>query len=409
MALEGLLREGGTLGGAALGGVLGSIFDLPRQMLWQGVWGTGVPRALGLGEEAPETGAQLMGRLGMDEGSPLARALGVGAELVLDPFTLMGGVGGRAVGRTIGREADFISDVARLGRESAAASRVEALREAERAAEEALARSGRSQLGPIPSHVNVTYSPEVMAQVPPLFKPTHPSTIRQMEEALGAPLGWQPMTASRELREFLHKGPRTYRRFDPEVAAQLDQLGLAHVTPEGLLQMDVPGRTTLMKGRGGKMLPTGEAVRGTPLVDITTGEPVYAEWPGLFGPREEYARSLAGVPGLAGPAAPPNYPTLAEVLGPERARALYEALPDALFRDLPPRDLGTRKLQRHLVDQPLPLALENTRNLLVQALQDLERAREASQIPLTPLEKGLLAISSGMSSYAGGATGFRGH
>lgn len=80
-------------GGMGLGGLLGQVggaLSYPRRALWS---------ALGL----PEHGSELLGQMGMDEQSPLTQALGMGAEMVGDPLSYMGALGGVAGKLGLGR------------------------------------------------------------------------------------------------------------------------------------------------------------------------------------------------------------------------------------------------------------------------------------------------------------------
>lgn len=72
--------------GAGVGGLLGQLGDAmsaPRRMAWN---------AVGL----PDTGEQLMTQLGMEPGTPITALLGMGAEMIGDPLTYVGGLAGKA-------------------------------------------------------------------------------------------------------------------------------------------------------------------------------------------------------------------------------------------------------------------------------------------------------------------------
>jgi hypothetical protein len=88
----------GELIGSGLGSALGGVSDVlsaPRRMLWNGVAGA-------LGTDAPDSGSELLGRLGMDKDSMLTHALGFGVEAMTDPMTYAGGLLGRLTGRGLG-------------------------------------------------------------------------------------------------------------------------------------------------------------------------------------------------------------------------------------------------------------------------------------------------------------------
>jgi len=81
-----------------------ALLDAPRDLTWRGAFATGIPGLLGLGDEAPASGAELLGRLGMDTESTLTQALGLGTEIVGNPLSWatgplakLLGLGGRAV------------------------------------------------------------------------------------------------------------------------------------------------------------------------------------------------------------------------------------------------------------------------------------------------------------------------
>lgn len=113
----GMSANAGTLLGGGLGaglGQLGEALSLPRRALWEMVGG-----AFGVPEESLQTGADLLGYLGMDPESPWTQALGMGAEIVGDPLTYGGGLLGRA-GSLLAR-GGLTDDIARLTAQRAAA------------------------------------------------------------------------------------------------------------------------------------------------------------------------------------------------------------------------------------------------------------------------------------------------
>jgi hypothetical protein len=96
--------------GAAGGSMAGQLMDYPRQAMWG---------ALGL----PPSGAELMQQqFGMDPNSPWTHALGLGAEMLLDPFTaggLMSGSALAAIGQG-GSEAEGLATLLRAAQSAEA-------------------------------------------------------------------------------------------------------------------------------------------------------------------------------------------------------------------------------------------------------------------------------------------------
>lgn len=79
----------GELGNAGLAGL-----DGPRQAIWN----LG-PALVGRSGQGPQNGAELFGRLGMDQQGPAAQGLGAGLDLVANPMNLAGmGLFNRATG-----------------------------------------------------------------------------------------------------------------------------------------------------------------------------------------------------------------------------------------------------------------------------------------------------------------------
>jgi hypothetical protein len=94
-----MLSELGSLAGGALGQI-GEALSMPRKLAWRGA--QGLYNALtGSDMEAPESGTELLARAGMDAESPITKALGFGAEVLLDPLTVAGGLVGRLGSKAI--------------------------------------------------------------------------------------------------------------------------------------------------------------------------------------------------------------------------------------------------------------------------------------------------------------------
>lgn len=87
--------------GEAILGAAGTIASAPRQALW----GIG-PALVGQSGQGPQSGVDLLSRLGMDPNSGMTRAMGFGAEMVGDPMMLMGAasLAGRGVQQAAGRQ-----------------------------------------------------------------------------------------------------------------------------------------------------------------------------------------------------------------------------------------------------------------------------------------------------------------
>ncbi len=96
--------EAGALIGSGAGGLLGQVGDVlsaPRKAAWS---------MLGM----PEDGNQLLAQtFGMDPDAMLTRALGMGAEVALDPLTYLGMGLGSVGGKVFGKAAGAASGVAR--------------------------------------------------------------------------------------------------------------------------------------------------------------------------------------------------------------------------------------------------------------------------------------------------------
>jgi hypothetical protein len=161
-----MLGAVGAGGGSVLGGLLGQAGDAlsaPRRALWTALGG-------------PEHGNELVGQLtGMDPQSALARALGVGAEVFLDPLTIGGGLAGGLLGkgyaaaasrgRALEQEANALLSARMAGNEALAAGG-QAAQAARQALPGVIDDVGRADLAGIGSGATKTFkqaSPEVIA------------------------------------------------------------------------------------------------------------------------------------------------------------------------------------------------------------------------------------------------------
>lgn len=155
---ERLGQMGGTAGtglGGVLGGALGMIGDTlsaPRRMLWN---------AVGL----PDSGAEVMGNLGMDKEGLPAQGLGFLLEAALDPLTYAGGLIGRLGGRAAGAMAGGSLEAKALARGPAFGGGLEKLAGAE------ASLAGNQQAGQarklIESIKGSPMAERIMQEVPP--------------------------------------------------------------------------------------------------------------------------------------------------------------------------------------------------------------------------------------------------
>lgn len=185
----------GAAAGMGLSELAGGAFDVldaPRRMIWESLLGT-------------SSGSELMGRLGMDPEGPWAQALGLGAEMLLDPLNLVGAGLGAKAGKLAGHATDVGKARKAIGAERASITS---------GAKEA-ARSAPSPGGMVPvSQAGSTYHPGIL-------------------ESIGDP----------------SKG-RAYKRVNPEMARHLDEMGIAYNLPEGGM-MFPGGKPGFLKGKGG--------------------------------------------------------------------------------------------------------------------------------------------------------------
>lgn len=251
---------GGALGAGAGGGmlhVLGEALGAPRRALWNALGG-------------PDTGEELVSNLGLaDRRSALARALGLGAEVLLDPLTYVGALPGLVGGARLGAAGG-----AALGR---TADEVEALKLALQPAAEELATTGalrgtlddalRTELGrreaqlgtqapmvpfsspgPVmtrsdmanvpmdlshlitmaqePRNIHLRYTPEVENAIPSwLSQGSVPGHLTRTGMESLTPRAVTPLTGQEE-----------------ELASMLDTLGLGGRGPEGQVMIHGPGR-----------------------------------------------------------------------------------------------------------------------------------------------------------------------
>jgi hypothetical protein len=188
----------GAAGGFGLSEMAGGLFsalDAPRRFAWKNLLGV-------------ETGDELMGQMGLDTENPLIKALGMGSEMLLDPLNLVGaGIGARA-GKIAAGAADIGAARKALGAERAAI-------ESSMIPKAAEAVSDVSNAAPM-SHANVGY---------------HPAIMKELEHGS------------------LAQG-RTYNRVNPEMARQVDEMGIGYSLPQGGVHFP-QGKPSFVAGKGG--------------------------------------------------------------------------------------------------------------------------------------------------------------
>lgn len=165
--LESVGTAAGGLGGGLMG-QLGGALSAPRRAAWS---------MLGL----PEHGADLVSSVsGMDATSPLARYLGMGAEMVLDPLSIAGmALGGPAAkalafpwqqGRRASRAAEMLPQAQDL-----------ILRDLSRGLE--ASEAARGGLPRVAAHLARNDLPGIAAGATKSYRMAHPDVIRAFEEA----------------------------------------------------------------------------------------------------------------------------------------------------------------------------------------------------------------------------------
>lgn len=127
-----MLESALTAAGSGLGAGLGQVSDLlsaPRKATWNLAAQLGQMAGIGDGT-AYDSGADLLaGTLGMDPNSMLTQGLGMGAEMLLDPMSYVGGLLGKlgGMGVTAARGAKAASAADKAGEAATVASRLEKL------------------------------------------------------------------------------------------------------------------------------------------------------------------------------------------------------------------------------------------------------------------------------------------
>ncbi len=174
--LEALGTALGGLGGGLLGQVGGAL-SAPRRAMWS---------ALGL----PDSGAEMMSSItGGDASSPLLQALGIGAEMVLDPLTL----GSMFLGGPAARLAAFPWQHGRRLEQTAGAlgaGQSAALQDLSMAAQ--ATQAARGNLPQVAGYLGRADLPGMAAGATKSYKMAHPDTIAAFEAAnlgRGTPAG----------------------------------------------------------------------------------------------------------------------------------------------------------------------------------------------------------------------------
>ena len=230
----------GAAAGAGLGDVAEGVFDTlnaPRRFLWDKAFGT-------------SSGSELLRNIfGMDQEGFGAQLGGTALEMLLDPVNLLGaGALGKA-GSLLGgagkglatRAAERAAVAGELGavnklRQSATSG----LRTLEGAEDTAQALSKGASA--IPSQAGLTYNPEVLSELPSAIDLGGRNTMQ------------------------------TYRRVNPAVSNEINQLGLGYSTPEGTFTYQKP---SFARGSGGVLQKYGD-FPSSPLLQEISGGPAGA-------------------------------------------------------------------------------------------------------------------------------------
>lgn len=286
--VPGAMATGAAAGGLG-GGMLGQAIELlqaPRRGLWQ---------ALGW----PDTGTELLEQeFGMDPESGLTQALGVGAEMLIDPLNLVGAGFGSLGGRAIGKGLDVAGDTlaARRGLQGQ-------LRTAD-AMQDAASGAMKQQLAPPSAKAFGDMPLDPSAGLRTQYNPV---VMQELEAA-----GLQPTA-------------RVFNRVNPDLAQHMDDLGLGYTIPKQAGTIDPAAtrqvlsyvdRPSFARGKGGVL-----RLSGNPADDALLRHQE------LLVPLDEAAKSPFGT----GTRAP--FPSVAEAL-PD-SPYLDEVLAGTRFGELP--------------------------------------------------------------------------
>lgn len=220
------------LGGAALGMPVGQIFDTPRKWAWNHLFGT---------DDGEVLARRLMAGLGMmpqqadaesAEQSPMTQAMGMGLEMALDPFTILGSLGGGALGTKMFQRAQKAASISPLQQALGHVDDMEGV-----VGRYLPRQAGSLTIAPT-SMTQSSYIPEILDELPDVMK--------------------------------LGRAGKTYSKVAPDAAELTQRLGLGAPSGSGLSVMQPP---SFLEGRGGKMFLTKNAPSHLQYEDILTGIP----------------------------------------------------------------------------------------------------------------------------------------
>ncbi len=340
---------------------------------------------------APSTG-DVLAALGGDRDSTLAN---IGVGMATDPLTyagaLGGGMGGRAVGGALeglaARSAGMTENAARVAE---AEQSVEHLRQLTQAANEGLT-----------AH---TASAAAAAEAVPGM----PGWLGDLQEGLrqGPSSQYRPDVLA-ALPADLSGASKLYKNVDPALAQQLEWMGGGTAEGDTGFRLAAAGKPDFTRVAGAKLMPgharaamyAGEEGLATPRVlgpRVTSYADTLVNPPGLMAdnlsPAEKFAQmrqeaeGLGGARGLPGP----PEPTLAQVLGEERARPLYQQTRGTAM--MPGSKPGSHV---HLLDTPVSQAPYHAFDRYSQGLRQLGLAQQDTQAPLTTLQALLARLGYG--------------
>lgn len=209
----------GALGGAGAGGLLGQLGDVmsaPRRAVW---------RTLGAPEEGNELIAQLFG---LDADSGLAKGLGLGAEMLLDPLNIVGaGLGALGGGgmRAMGRMSKMDDLMAGADDAAAMASKFDQAADAQRIADYTAESKRIGKINPF-ANQPLDYRSDLKAMLP---SEADIEFIRRRAEMPGSGL--------------TRGGKKAYESFSPEALDFAEKSGLGALKGDALTMTPLLSRS----------------------------------------------------------------------------------------------------------------------------------------------------------------------
>lgn len=356
---------GTALGGAGTGalGQLGGILSAPRRGLWGAV--AGGLGAMGIGDGvAPESGADLLSQtFGMDPSSVWTQGLGMAAEVVTDPLTYMGMLGGGPLGKlwgaASGAEASLADDAARMA-------------VARRAAQQGLVDRAAAEAG---------------------------TQARFLDQAAG-------LQAMDNFPSMVGGRTRAYQSFDDALGSSMTNAGMGTIDEQGRL-------VTL--GAGTPEYASVQPVRGAG--GRYGGSSLVPEDPNVYAGMEPLLPDeLAWLKGQTQSQLGNRWRQLGDPAGPYPAAQLGQDYASAMAsqanatRPMPTlgmsmRDqmLPTSGLPQEMLSAPLPQAFEQAQKNMEMA----QKLRAAMQLGAGDMAR--VGGAAALGSYAGGTAGFGGY